>query len=341
MKYDIIDADGHISETWEQMRTYLDAPYRNRPTNFPYFPQDGWDRRLRGTLGNVADSGQAWIDALDRGGMAISVLYTTLGLFMPFTRDPEWAVALTKAYNTLLYEEFVKVNPARLKGVALLAPHDVDAAVLELRRCVTQYGFVGAMLPADGYYLLGHRRFDPIYAEAQRLDVPIAFHASGTDITMSGGHEPFPKFIQAHTMSHISGQMRQMVSTIFDGVPARFPNLRLAYLEAGCGWLPYFVQRMDEEFEKRGHIEAPTLTKLPSEYIKGGSIYLSCEGDEILLPQAIDYLGADYIVYASDFPHWDHSYPKSLKEIGDRADVSGEAKKKIFWDNPRTLYRLK
>lgn len=340
MKYDIIDADGHISETWEQIQTYLDAPYRNRPTNFPYFPQDGWDRRLRGTLGNVAGSGQAWIDALDRGGMAISVLYTTLGLFMPFTRDPEWAVALTKAYNTLLHEEFVKVNPLRLKGVALLAPHDVDAAVAELRRCVTQYGFVGGMLPADGYYLLGHRRFDPIYAEAQRLDVPIAYHASGTDITMGAGHEPFPKFIQAHTMSHITGQMRQMVSTVFDGVPVRFPTLRLAYLEAGCGWLPYFVQRMDEEFEKRGHIEAPTLTKLPSEYLKGGNIYLSCEGDEILLPQAIDYLGADSIVYASDFPHWDHSYPKSLKEIGDRADVSDEAKKKIFWDNPRTLYRL-
>jgi predicted TIM-barrel fold metal-dependent hydrolase len=340
MKFEIIDADGHVSETWEQLQKYLDEPYRRRPTNFPYFPQDGWDRRLRGTLGHNAGDGKAWLEALDQGGMAMSVLYTTLGLFMPFVRDPEWAVVLTKAYNTLLYEEFTKVNPARLKGVALLAPHDVDEAVTELRRCVTQYGFVGAMLPADGYSLLGHRRFDPIYAEAQRLDVPVAFHASGTDISITAGFEPFPKFIQAHTMSHISGQMRQMVSTIFEGVPARFPNLRLAYLEAGVGWIPYFVQRMDEEFEKRGHIEAPALTKLPSEYIRSGNVYVSCEGDENLLPQAIGYLGADQILYASDFPHWDHSYPKSLKEIADRPDVSDEHKRKIFSENPRRLYRI-
>jgi predicted TIM-barrel fold metal-dependent hydrolase len=130
------------------------------------------------------------------------------------------------------------------------------------------------------------------------------------------------------------------VSTIFDGVPARFPTLRLAYLEAGCGWIPYFVQRMDEEFEKRGHLEAPALTKLPSEYIRSGNVYVSCEGDEVLLPQAIEYLGAGQILYASDFPHWDHSYPKSLKELADRPDVTDEHKRKVFSENPRRLYRL-
>ena len=340
MKCEVIDADGHVSESWEQLQAHLEPPFNKRSPLPPYFPQDGWDRRLTGTLGNWAGDATSWIDALDRGGMAMSVLYTTLGLFMPFVRDPEWAVALTRAYNTLLYEEFTSQSP-RLLGVALLAPHDPAAAVVELRRCVTELGFVGAMLPADGYYLLGHARFDPIYAEAQRLDVPVAFHASGTDQSIVANFEPFPKFIQAHTMSHISGQMRQMVSTIFEGVPARFPTLRLAYLEAGCGWIPYFVQRMDEEFEKRGHIEAKALTKLPSEYIKSGNIYVSCEGDENLLPQAIEYLGANQILYASDFPHWDHSYPKSLKELADRPDLSDQHKRKIFSENPRRLYRLK
>lgn len=338
MTFEVIDADGHVTESWEQLNQYLEEPYRKRPISPPYFPQDGWDRRLRGTLGQWAGDARSWIDALDQGGMAISVLYTTLGLFMPFLRDPEWAVALSRAYNTLLHKEFTSQSP-RLKGVALLPPHDPEAAAVELRRCVTEFGFVGGMLPADGYYLCGHRRFDPVYAEAQRLDVPIAYHASGTDQNNLGS-EPYPKFIQAHTMSHVTGQMRQLVSTIFEGVPERFPGLRLAYLEAGAGWVPYFVQRMDEEFEKRGHIEAKSLTKRPSEYVRGGNIYFSCEGEENLLPQAIEYLGAGQILYASDFPHWDHSYPASLKELADRPDVTDEQRRKIFSENPRRLYRL-
>jgi uncharacterized protein len=154
------------------------------------------------------------------------------------------------------------------------------------------------------------------------------------------GTEPFPKFIQAHTVSHAFGQLRQITSMVFEGVPERFPRLRIAYLEAGAGWVPYFVQRMDEEFEKRGHAEARQLSQRPSEYVKSGNIYFSCEADEILLPQAIDYVGAAQILYASDFPHWDHSYPQSVKELIDRPDVTEAAKRRIFSENPRRLYRL-
>jgi predicted TIM-barrel fold metal-dependent hydrolase len=338
MPFEVIDADGHVTETWDQLQRHLPEPYRRRPTLPPYFPQDGWDRRLCGTLGHWAGDVAAWHDALDRGGMARSVLYPTLGLFMPFVRDPEWAVVLCRAYNTMLHAELTSQS-SRLAGVALLPLQDPGAAAAELTRAVTDLGFVGAMLAADGPYLLGHRRFDPIYAEAERLGVPVAVHASGTDLSLQGP-EPFPKFIQAHTVSHPFGQMRQITSMIFEGVPARFPDLRIAYLEAGAGWVPYFVQRMDEEFEKRGHAEARGLAKRPSEYVRSGKIYVSCEADEVLLPQAIDYVGADQILYASDYPHWDHSYPHSVKELTDRPDLTESQKRKIFSENPRRLYGL-
>ena len=339
MKFEVIDADGHVTETWEQIQRHLEEPYRKRPSLPPYFPQDGWDRRILGTLGQWAGDVKSWHDALDNGGMAMTILYTTLGLFMPFVRDPEWAVVLCRAYNTMLYKELTSQSP-RIKGVALLPLQDPAAAAAELRRAVTEYGFVGGMLAADGYYLLGHARFDPIYAEAQRLNVPLGVHASGTDMS-NLGLEPFPKFIQAHTVSHVFGQMRQITSMIFEGVPERFPRLRIAYLEAGCGWMPYFVQRMDEEFEKRGHAEAKALKRRPSDYVKGGNIYVSCETDEVLLPQAIEYIGAAQILYASDFPHWDHSYPQSLKELVERPDVTEAQKRKIFSENPRRLYGIK
>ena len=76
---------------------------------------------------------------------------------------------------------------------------------------------------------------------------------------------------------------------MFDGVPVRFPELTLAFLEAGSGWVPYFLQRMDEEWEKRGHAEAKLLTKSPTDYVRGGRIYFSCEADEPLLPQALQW----------------------------------------------------
>jgi uncharacterized protein len=338
MSLEIIDADGHVTETWEQIARHLEMPYRNRPLLTSFFPQDGWDRRLIGTKGNWAGDGKAWVEALDAGGMSMAVLFPTLGLFMPFLRDAEWAVVLCRAYNTMLYRDLTSQSP-RLKGVALLPLQDPPAAARELERCVGELGLVGAMVSADSYYLLGHARFDPIYATAQRLGVPIGVHAAGTDMG-AAGHEPFPKFIQAHTCSHAFAQMRQITSMIFDGIPERFPELTIAYLEAGSGWVPYFLQRMDEEWEKRGHAEAKLLRKSPTDYVRQGRIYFSCEADEPLLPQALAYVGDDRIMYASDFPHWDHSYPKSVKELAERPDLSDDQKRKIFAENARRFYRL-
>jgi len=338
MRFDVIDADGHVTESWEQIARHLEEPYRRRPLLTPFFPQDGWDRRLIGTKGNWAADARSWEEALDTGGMSLSVLYPTLGLFMPFLRDAEWAVVLSRAYNTMLYKELTSQS-RRLKGVALLPLQDPVAAAQELERAVGELGFVGGMLSADSYFLLGHSRFDPIYATAQRLGVPLGVHAGGTDMGVAGS-EPYPKFIQAHTLSHPFAQMRQFTSMIFDGIPVRFPELTIAYLEAGAGWVPYLLQRMDEEWEKRGHAEAKLLRQPPSSYVHSHRIYFSCEADEPLLPQAIACVGAERIVYASDFPHWDHSYPKSVKELTERADLSDEQKRRVLADNARRLYRL-
>jgi predicted TIM-barrel fold metal-dependent hydrolase len=338
MNYSIVDADGHVTESTEQVAKYLDDPYRRRPLNFPFYPSDGWDRRLLGTLGDVGGDAGTWLRALDKGGVETTVLYPTLGLFTSFLKDPEWAVALCRAYNSFMHEEFVKASP-RLRAVALLPVQDPAAAAVELRRAVKELGMVGAMLSADGGHLFGDPRFLPVYEEANRLGVMLGVHASGSHLG-GAGVDLFPRFIQAHTCSHAFGQMRQFTSMIFDGIPERFPGLRLAFLEAGCGWAPYWIERMDDEFAKRGRAEAPALTKKPSEYIRGGNIYFSCEADEWLLPQALKLVGENQIVWASDFPHWDNSYPGSIDEIRDRGDITDGQKQKILADNCRRLYGM-
>src|SRR5262245_60855555 len=253
MNFEVIDGDGHVTETWEQIAKHLDEPYRRRPLQSPLFPQDAWDRRLIDTKGHWAGDAKSWLEALDEGGMAMAVLFPTLGLFNAFLRDAEWAVVLCRAYNTMLYKEITSVSP-RLQGVALLPLQDPQAAADELKRAVRELGMVGAMLAADGYYLLGHKRFDPIYSAAQELGVPVTIHAGGTDMGVTG-HEPFPKFIQAHACSHAFAQLRQITSIMFEAVPERFPDLKIAFLEAGSGRIPYFVQRIVVGWEMRGTLE--------------------------------------------------------------------------------------
>jgi predicted TIM-barrel fold metal-dependent hydrolase len=333
----IVDADGHVTETQEQVARYLEEPYRRRPVGFPFYPWDGWDRRMLGTLGDWAGDAEAWLRALDKGGMETTVLYPTLGLFLSFLRDREWAVALARAYNTMLHEEFVRVSP-RLKAVALLPVQDPEAAARELERAVSQLGLSGGMLAADGPHLLGDARFVPVYETAERLGVMLGVHASGSHLG-GGGVELFPRFLQAHTCSHAFGQMRQLTSIVLEGVPERFPRLRLAFLEAGCGWVPYWMERMDDEYAKRS-AEAPALRRRPSEYVRGGTLYFSCEADEWLLPPAVRLVGEQQIVYASDFPHWDHSYPASLDELRLRGDLTEAQKRAILGDNARRLYGL-
>ena len=333
----VIDADGHVTETQDQVARYLDEPYRRRPTNQFFYPWDGWDRRMLGTLGEYAATADAWLKALDRGGMEMAVLYPTLGLFMSFLHDRQWAVALCRAYNSFMHEEFTRKSP-RLKAVALLPLQDPAAAAMELRRAVRELGCVGAMLAADGAHVLGEARFTPIYEEAERLDTMLGVHASGSHLG-GGGLELFPAFIQTHTCSHAFGQMRQLTSLVLEGIPERFPQLRIAFLEAGCGWAPYWVERMDEEYAKRAS-EAPVLKQKPSHYVRSGKIYFSCEADECLLPQALALIGEEQIVYASDYPHWDGSYPDSLDELRRREDLTDAQKCKVLADNARQLYRL-
>jgi len=334
----VLDADGHVTESYEQLAKYLDEPYRRRPLTFPWYAADGWDRRLVDKFHDWAGNAKQWLEALDRGGMEQVVLFPTLGLFMSFLKDREWAVRLCRAYNTLLYEEFIRVSP-RLKAVALLPVQDPEAAAKELRRAVSELGHVGGMLAADGSHVLGDARFTPIYEEAQRLDVMLGIHASGSHLG-GAGVDLFPRFIQAHTCSHPFGQMRQLTSIVFEGIPERFPDLRIAFLEAGAGWAPYWMERMDDEYAKRGEVEAPALRKKPSDYVRSGKIYFSCEADEWLLPQALKLVGENQIVYASDFPHWDHSFPGSIDEIRNRGDLTDAQKRKVLADNCRRLYKL-
>ena len=332
-----IDADGHIRDDERQLREYLEPPYNDRVFLGGGSPRDGWDNSMGAQLGTRPVDPQVWLDALERGNLDQTVLYPTGGLGAGWLRELDFAVARCRAYNNLLSDQYLKASP-RFKGVALLPAQDPPEAAKELRRCVVELGMVGGMLP-EGPYLLGRREYDPIYAEAQLLGVPIAVHGSGRVIGTLDEFF-FERFIQVHSVGHPFTQMKQFVSVIFDGVPERFPDLRLAFLEAGCGWTVYLLDRMDERYRMRARVEAPTLTKTPSEYVAAGNIYFSLEADERLLPETLRLLGDDIFVYASDFPHWDAEFPENIEHLLARNDLTEEQRVKITRENAIRLYGL-
>jgi predicted TIM-barrel fold metal-dependent hydrolase len=228
---------------------------------------------------------------------------------------------------------------SRLSPVALLPFQDPERAALELRRAVKQLGYRAAVVRTTGLRLpLGHRIYDPIYREAESLNCAIAVHGTNGAEELASGS--FETFTEVHTVSFPVGILVQFSNMIYQGVPERFPKLRLAFLEIGCTWLPYWLDRMDEHWEKRGKIETPLLTQRPSDCVRQRPIYFSLEADETLLPETFRYVGDSHFVYATDIPHWDTEFPENLRMVQNRKDLSDELKNKLLYENAKALYAL-
>jgi len=341
-KFRVIDVDGHCIERDRELLNY--AEYRGKPLKgvdapISIWPSlDGWFRVAADAVS--AGDPEAWVSFLEETGIEKTFLYPTNGLAFGLIQDRYWAVSVAKAYNDWLHNTYTG-RDARLQGIALIPYQDVPAAVTELRRAVTELGMRGAVLPGATVQAraFGHADFDPLWAEAERLDVALAIHGAPSK---GFGFDYFDTFIKTHTLEHPFAIMIQITSMIFDGVFERFPRLRVAFLESGCGWVPFMMDRMDEEFERRGARWAPSLKRKPSEVIRGGNIYVSCEVEERTLPYVIELMGEDNIFFASDYPHERQrdAFLKDIPEFIERNDLSDKVKEKILSRNTERFYRL-
>jgi hypothetical protein len=344
----VVDADGHVYEQAAEIYEFLPSPYAGRATvlGFPLWPTpDGFQRgAIHARLGlhrSFAVDARAWLDFLDAAGIGATVLYPTAGLATGAIRDPDWAVALCRAYNDWLAARFLAASP-RLGGVALLPLQDPAAAAEELRRAVRTLGMVGGVLAAVGLErALGHAGFDPLYAEAQRLDVPLAVHGGPSQ---GLALDRLDHFAQVHTLAHPFAQMTQLTSVLMSGVLDRFPRLRIAFLEAGVGWVPYLLERMDRAYHVRRFPEyVGGVRDEPSSYVRGGAVCFTPEPGESGLASAVAAIGGDALLFASDFPH-EVNLERCRQEIDGlcrRDDLAEDVKRAILADNARRFYRLR
>jgi uncharacterized protein len=340
-----IDADGHVVENDRALLDFLPPPYKGREDllSFPFFPTlDGFHRqalRVVDGKGRYVAQGslKEWKDFLDEDEIEWSVLYPTAGLTFGLIRDKDWACAIAQGYNNYLSEVFLK-QEKRLRGMALIPLQSIPEAVKELRRAVKELNMVGAILPAVGMRQpFGDERYFPVYEAAQELDALLAVHAAPTQ---GIGVDAFDRLIEVRTLSHGFGQMIQMTGMIYGGIFDKFPKLKVAFAEAGCGWVPYLMERMDLEYEHR-NAQVPELKITPSEHLKSGRIFIHCELEELGIPRIVELLRDDILFCATDFPHEPRSeFRENISKFVAREDLAMETKQKIMTQNPKRMYPL-
>lgn len=370
----VIDADGHCNEPTEDMTPWMPREFHHRaPVQFkdrtggtagtyvegrltashgPRHPSvtGPFAPHIKGGRPGERDAHQRLPD-MDEEGVDVAVIFgTALALSVNGLADKELAGVLCHAVNRWLVEEYLPVDPKRLKGVGLIPCQDPPAAVKELEWLIEnrKNGVVSAMLPVNVYGInLGDRRFDPIYELAQDAGIPLSVHPQtghdgehGVWGTMGAGSERMEKYSYVHMTAFCFEPMIAMMHMIGEGVFDRYPRLRVAYVEGACGWLPFWSQRLDEHFEKlrpQWHL----CQRKPSEIIRSGQVVLTCEPEEEDLPHVLETMGESLVMYASDYAHWDSEFPKSVRMVASIPGLTEERKRRVLGRNAVEWFGLK
>ena len=283
--------------------------------------------------------------AMDIEGIDVAVMYGTRGrqILCHDNLSPDYAAALARAYNDWA-ADYCKTDPGRLKFAAQIAMHDVKLAVEEARRSVNELGAVaviGTPNPVNGQHLHDDA-VEPLWDALEELNIPIGFHPTGNSSLKDDagaryvGHANFHPI--AHAIRNPVELMGAIASLTSGGVMERHPQLRAAFLEGTAGWLPWWLWRLDDQWEKFGPGCERSLSMLPSEYFRR-QCYIALDVDEEPAVHAVNDLGAEYFVVSSDYPHSDGAFPEAMQQFFGLA-LAPEQRKKILWDNCARLYAI-
>ena len=370
----IIDADGHTHIPQEVFDKYLDKEFHRHRPRFITFDDGrgyyiiegrviakpfGWGP---GTPGSIAATVrtrkcQDWdlsnvpgrLADLDLEGIDIQVIYPNVLMSVNSLEHSGLATALSRAYNTWISERCAQ-GGGRLRFAAVVALQDPQEAAEELKRAVKSLGAVGVMVPGTvGTRTLDHPDLYPFWEIVEQVDVGVGVHTV-TGMYPTVGQEMFDHFWGAKAVSMPLTLTTAMISLVGGGIVDLFPKLRFGLLETGCGWLPYWIERMDEMHE-RGEKDVrmyegilkrkiPQSRIKPSELFTEGRMVVSCEPGEVMLPAVIGAAGDKCIMYASDYPHGDSKWPETVSRIR-ATGFSSETQNRILGDNAARLYNLK
>ena len=366
----VISSDSHVFEPPELWTERIDPKFRGRHPRLQRVGEEDHivaeaDHKLGG-IGLILGAGDRFeapetisfegqFERVHRGGydpdehirdmkidgVSAEVLYPSIGLFLYVIRDPELLSATFKTYNDWL-SEFCNTNPDRLKGVAMVNLDDVDDGIRELERAA-KLGLVGAMIserPDDSRRYDGSE-YEPFWAAAQDLNMPLSLHTGTQRGDKSIARDETSIRVATSRANKIALPATSLCDMIFAGVFERYPKLKLAIVEFEVAWAAHLISTMDYAYVERPE-EAFFRFKggaLPSDFFHN-NVYISFQEDAIGI-RLRDFIGVDQLMWGSDYPHSESTFPRSREIIDDiLAGVPEDEKAKIVAGNVASLYEF-
>jgi predicted TIM-barrel fold metal-dependent hydrolase len=299
-----------------------------------------------GSFANVRPGGylpDEHVKDMDVDGVYAGLLYPSTGLPIFGLEDQGLLRDIFTAYNNWL-ADFCKPHPNRLMGIAeILLDDDVAAGVAELRR-TKEMGLVGSMI--SSYPLASqpydHPMYEPFWAAAEELDIPISLHVTtnrfgATQVVTAG------KVTQSASQrcNHDYFVRMDLGNIIFSGVFDRFPNLKIVNVEHELSWIPFFIGRLDLNYTER-HQAATYRFKgdtLPSDFMRN-NVFHSFQEDGLGI-QLRHHIGVDNLMWGSDYPHAESTFPKSMEILDEILEgVPEDERAKIVGDNAARIYHI-
>jgi uncharacterized protein len=338
----ILDADAHVVEPGTLFaewcppgRAVMDLP----PTT--PFQLCGDSTLLADQLEHGFDA-PSYLRAMDAQGIDAAVLYPSMGLFVPHLPelDGRGSAAACSAYNEWV-AGYCATDTRRLAGMGVVPQRDPALAAAEVRHAAA-LGLPGVIVRpnhvADVY--LDDAAFDPLYDALEETGLVLGVHEALGVRAPTIGRDRFDGFAARHACSHPLEQMTAAVALLLGGVLERHEQLRVAFLESGTGWLPYWLARLDEHREWMEGTECAGLSLTPSEYFARQCV-ISSDPEDTLTAFVIATVGADHVMWASDFPHPDAHYPDALDVFAAGLAGTGPGERRaVLWDTPARFYRL-
>jgi uncharacterized protein len=294
------------------------------------------------------------LGVLDECGIDAQIIFpSTIGLGgqdLGLVDDQALCRLAVEIYNDA-QAEIQAESGNRLLPLPLMPAWDVDTCVAEAKR-VAALGARGVNMTSDPQDLgapdLASRDWDPLWEVCTDLHLPVHFHigASVTGMTFYGKY-PWPSH-PANTRLAIGGTLlfignaRVVTNLILSGIFDRHPEIKMVSVESGCGWIPFILEALDYEMSENAPDELAQMKKMPSEYFRS-NMYATFwfENNRNKLPDLVEAVGEDSILFETDFPHPTCLYPGPLQAVEEKmATLAPDIRRKILGENARALYRI-
>jgi len=373
--FKIFDADTHVRPDADLLQPYLDVDMRAKLNQFDRYKatnKEGAVTYLMGTRHYQRRLGAADEDApenkeymsgykrhqhgkpdplcerdpavrikdMDIEGIDVNLMLPS-GWFGAWTTidDVSLEAAIYQAYHRWM-ADYCSASPSRLKGVILIQARDIKASQAELHRCAKESWPLAIFVYAPYQFPLDHPDLEPIWQAAADYDLSIALHTFTVMPPYApGGLDSWDNLWLQRSAAHPWCGQRNMAAIIGAGIMDRYPKIRVGTLEAGHGWLPSWVNRL-EEHTKLCPEALPPLKESIRKYVTGGRYFQSIEVSEgaAITKSVIDLLGPDILMFGSDYPHGESWFPVSVETVM-RWQLAEDDLRKLLWNNAVSFYR--